>query len=235
MDKKEKKAKYQIIEMNEKKFAKFAYSEGMKQQEDTAALTKEAMQLVDQKGLVVGIIMEKKITALFLFERIEDFFRNANAAAEDGAGWLSSVNTEKNQALLKETRRVSAIENESLYKKIVEDVLAEVKEKITYSVVCGLIFGDEIFYSEQLENPNASSFSLALPMAACGFVLGWLCFHSIAMGICFASSYFLIFSSAGAVKVKRGSIRQLGITAAGIDPDQIIGNETEESTDDDIE
>jgi hypothetical protein len=182
---------------------------------NSKTLGKRVLDILKSKGRVYGIYQEKELVGIYIYERLEDFFVNAeNKDSTEKTETKFKINnireffkmtdadvSDFEDNILSESKAVYRLVSHYLsdmadeYKDEIEkNIVADLKAQIEWGQIAGVLHDEKLIYRRSLDQKGKGASGITLGYGAgftIGAVFGWLVFDSISMGllwgVCFAT------------------------------------------------
>jgi hypothetical protein len=171
------------------------------------------LDVLKNKGRVYGIYQKKELVALYIYERIDDFFiKNKSKDSDEKTKTSFQINDVKrffnmtdddisdfddwlwgeNKAVYRLVSKYFSDAAKAYQSEIEKCIVADLKAQIEWGQISGILMGEKLIYRKNLEKNGASDHTLGSGAGfTIGVIFGWLVFDSISLGflwgICFAA------------------------------------------------
>ncbi len=198
--KKKKASQYYLCTVRQKKCesSEFVKSfELLKDMTDVDALMAEIRETIHSQGRVFAVKKKKQYVAVYVLDHHENYFAeevDVNQSADPETVEKHEKTLKKwcagNKSALVLKRKVVADEVKDVIDLFEKDVFVHLKDFMTDNIHAGYEWEGKVYYRKYLKADKEKGFPLTpLFFAVCGFMMGWLLFDNIALGISFALMY----------------------------------------------
>lgn len=193
--------KYHICLISKRKLEKREPWEDLSAVTDVESLRKKIDDIMEANGRVYGIYRKKSLTAVYVFERQQDYFEHSGSKVKLGEKefdmekfWYGDCTD-----ALRLRRTVCLESSKECQEKMEEEIRQDLKEQVVCGQVAGVEWNHALMYRKNLENRKNQSSGVAfgyLEGFAMGFIMG-IAMDSIPLGLCFGAMLGLIWGNVG--------------------------------------
>lgn len=164
---------------------------------DVSELKKKVLEVLEGKGRVYGVYSKKVLVGVYMFERLEHYFIKTEdvgtTIGEEKIHFEGPFMGESTAAYrLKD--KIMADEVQEHTDKIEKDMKVDFRDQISFGRIAGVEWGDILQYRKNLKREK-DSYSIGGYFLgfAIGMMMGWTCFDSLPLGLCFGVSYAMLW------------------------------------------
>lgn len=189
--------KHKIRVITKRKVEKDTFGTGLEGVTDISILKEDVRRLIDEKGRVYGLYDKKKnLVAIYLFERINDFFVENGKSEIQIAGKKVDISDkwfgESKAAYRLVTSYLADVSDENRI-AFENGIQSDLKEQIELGQIGGVQWKESILYRKNIDKSVGNRYWMGYLLGGVvGFMFGYLLLDSVAMGICFGATYALL-------------------------------------------
>lgn len=189
--------KHNICIINKRRVERDNFGLGLEGVADISILKEKVKRTITNKGRVYGFYdKQKKLAAIYLFERADDFFvENGKSeihifgkTVDIGDKWFG-----ESKAAYRYSECFLADISDEIKAEFEAAIEVDLKEQIEWGQIGGVEWDGRIIYRKNIDKSGGNGYWIGYILGAIvGFMFGWLLFDSIIFGLCFAASYALL-------------------------------------------